>query len=139
MKPLSIIMIDVDNFKKLNDTYGHPKGDQVLAAVGNVLSGALRAADFSFRYGGEEFTILLPETRIEGAFMVAETLREKIAAASTPLLGRSAATSVTVSLGVANYPSDGTTTEQLLAHADACLYKAKRQGKDRVHWQSIYS
>ncbi len=136
MKPLSIIMIDVDNFKKLNDTYGHPKGDQVLASLGNVLSGSLRAADFSFRYGGEEFAVILPETRLDGAFMVAESLREKIAKGVTPMLGRNAELAVTVSLGVAGYPSDGTTTEQLLAHADACLYKAKRQGKDRVHWET---
>ncbi len=136
MKPLSIIMIDVDNFKKLNDTFGHPKGDQVLASLGNVLSGSLRAADFSFRYGGEEFAVILPETRLDGAFMVAENLREKIAKGVTPMMGRNSGHSVTVSLGVAGYPSDGTTTEQLLAHADACLYKAKRQGKDRVYWET---
>jgi len=139
MKPLSLVMIDVDNFKKLNDTYGHPKGDQVLAAVGNILAGSLRAADFSFRYGGEEFTVVLPETRLEGAFMVAENLREKISKGVTPLLGRSAVQTVSVSLGVASYPSDGTTTDQILAHADHCLYQAKRQGKDRVHWESPLS
>ena len=139
MKPLSLIMIDVDNFKKLNDTYGHPKGDQVLAAVGNILAGSLRAADFSFRYGGEEFAVVLPETRLEGAFMVADNLREKISKGVSPLLGRNADQSVTVSLGVAGYPSDGTTTDLLLAHADACLYQAKRQGKDRVHWESSYT
>ena len=138
MKPLSLLMIDVDNFKKLNDTYGHPKGDQVLASVGSILSGSLRAADFSFRYGGEEFAVILPETRLEGAFMVGESLREKITKGVTPLLGRNADRVVSVSLGVAGYPIDGSTTDQLLDHADKCLYQAKRQGRDRVHWESSY-
>lgn len=139
MKPVSLIMIDVDNFKKLNDTYGHPKGDQVLASLGKILSGALRAADFSFRYGGEEFVAILPETRLEGAFLVAESLREKIFREITPLLGQNGDHVVSVSLGVASYPSDGSTTEELLSHADACLYKAKNQGKNRVYWESPFA
>jgi diguanylate cyclase (GGDEF)-like protein len=139
MKPLSLIMIDVDNFKKLNDTYGHPKGDQVLASVANILFGSLRAADFSFRYGGEEFVVILPETMLDGAFMVAESLREKIYKGVTPLLGQGSELVVTVSLGVAGYPGDGSTTDNLLAHADACLYKAKHQGKNMVYWESCFS
>ena len=139
MKPLSLIMIDIDNFKKINDTYGHPKGDQILAGLGNVLSGSLRAADFSFRYGGEEFVVILPETRLDGAFMVAENLREKISKALTPVLGRKGEQVVTVSLGVAGYPGDGADTDQLISHADACLYKAKRQGRDRVYWESAHA
>jgi len=139
VKPLSLIMIDVDNFKKLNDTYGHPKGDQVLANVGKILSGSLRAADFSFRYGGEEFAVILPETRLDGAFMVAETLREKIFKEVTPLLGQESELVVSVSLGVAGYPGDGSTTDHLLSHADACLYKAKHQGKNLVYWESSFA
>jgi diguanylate cyclase (GGDEF)-like protein len=135
-KPLSLIMIDIDHFKQLNDTYGHPKGDQVLAALGKVLSNSLRAADFSFRYGGEEFAVLLPETRLEGAFLVAETLRDKVAKSLTPLLGDNPEHSVTVSLGVSCFPNDGNTTEQLLKHADQCLYLAKKQGRSRVYWES---
>jgi diguanylate cyclase (GGDEF)-like protein len=108
----------------------------VLAAVGKVLSGSLRAADFSFRYGGEEFAVLLPETRLEGAFLVAESLREKISKVVSPLLGRDAEQKVTMSLGVACYPNDGNSTEQLLKHADQCLYKAKRQGRNRIYWES---
>ncbi|GAM09911.1 response regulator PleD [Geobacter sp. OR-1] len=137
-KPLSLIMIDVDNFKKLNDTYGHPKGDQVLANLGKILSASLRASDLSFRYGGEEFTVILPETRLEGAFLVAESLREKVFKEITPLLGQSEL-SVTISLGVAGYPYDAASTDTLLSHADACLYKAKHQGKNRVYWESPYA
>lgn len=136
-KPLSLIMIDVDNFKNLNDTYGHPKGDQVLAHVGKILHGSLRAADISFRYGGEEFVVILPETRLDGAFMVAETLREKIFKGVTPLLDQGSEWPVTVSLGVSGYPADGSTTDHLLSHADSCLYRAKQQGKNRVYWESI--
>jgi diguanylate cyclase (GGDEF)-like protein len=139
MKPLSLIMIDVDNFKKLNDTYGHPKGDQVLANLGKILAGSLRAADLSFRYGGEEFAVILPETRLDGAFMVAETLREKIFKGVTPLLGQNSDHLVTVSLGVSGFPGDGSTTDHLLSHADACLYKAKHQGKNMVYWESSFA
>ncbi|SNB46798.1 sensor domain-containing diguanylate cyclase [Geobacter sp. DSM 9736] len=135
-KPLSLIMMDIDHFKQLNDTYGHPKGDQVLATLGKVLSGSLRAADFSFRYGGEEFAVLLPETRIEGAFLVAESLREKIRKSVSPVLGEAVDQQVTVSLGVACYPNDANTPELLLKHADSCLYKAKKQGRNRVYWES---
>ncbi|MBT0665329.1 sensor domain-containing diguanylate cyclase [Geobacter pelophilus] len=138
-KPLSIIMIDVDNFKKLNDTYGHPKGDQVLASLGKILSSSLRASDLSFRYGGEEFAVILPETRLEGAFLVAESLREKVFKELSPLLGHESDRPVTISLGVAGYPSDASTTDSLLSHADACLYKAKNQGKNRVYWENLYA
>lgn len=135
-KPLSLIMMDIDHFKLLNDTYGHPKGDQVLAALGKVLSNSLRAADFSFRYGGEEFAILLPETRLEGAFLVAESLREKVSKTTSPVLGEDAERQVTISLGVSCFPNDGNTTDQLLKHADNCLYKAKKQGRNRIYWES---
>lgn len=139
MKPISLIMIDVDNFKKLNDTYGHPKGDQVLANLGKILTGALRAADFSFRYGGEEFAVILPETRLEGAFLVAESLRDRVCRELSPLLGQDSQQKVSVSLGVSSFPSDGSTTDELLSHADACLYKAKHQGKNRVFWESSFA
>jgi diguanylate cyclase (GGDEF)-like protein len=134
--PLSLIMLDVDNFKRLNDTYGHPKGDQVLAALGKVLAGSLRSVDLSFRYGGEEFAVLLPETRLESSFIVAENLREKIKRKVSPLLEVDIRQTVTVSLGVAGYPQDCSSPELLLKHADACLYRAKQQGKDRVYWES---
>jgi diguanylate cyclase (GGDEF)-like protein len=136
-KPLSLIMMDIDHFKNLNDTYGHPKGDQVLAGVGKVLSNSLRAADFSFRYGGEEFAVLLPETRLEGAFLVAESLRDKMSKSLSPLLGTEAEQQITISFGVACFPNDGSSTDQLLKHADQCLYKAKKQGRNRVFWESL--
>ena len=135
-KPLSMMMIDIDHFKNLNDTYGHPKGDQILASVGKVLSASLRAADFSFRYGGEEFAVLLPETRLEGAFLVAENLRLRISQSVSPLLGVDTGREVTISLGVACFPNDGSSAEQLLKHADQCLYKAKSQGRNRVYWET---
>ncbi len=135
-KPLTLIMIDIDNFKRINDTYGHPRGDQVLQALGKVLSTSLRASDYSFRYGGEEFAVILPETRLEGAFLVAELLREKVKETVTPLKSDGIAQPVTISLGVASFPNDYGAPEHLLRHADHCLYRAKQEGKDRVYWES---
>lgn len=135
-KPLSLLMLDIDHFKKINDTFGHPKGDQVLAVIGKILAGSLRAADYSFRYGGEEFSVVLPETPLEGAFRVAETLREKIRTMPSPLMVGEASRPVTVSIGVASFPNDTNVADQLLKHADYCLYKAKQQGRDRIYWES---
>lgn len=135
-KPLALIMIDIDNFKKINDTYGHPRGDQVLQSLGKVLSTSLRASDYSFRYGGEEFAVILPETRLEGAFLVAEALRERVKEMVAALKTGGASQAVTISLGVASYPADCSSPELLLRHADHCLYRAKQEGKDRVYWES---
>jgi diguanylate cyclase (GGDEF)-like protein len=135
-KHLSLLMLDIDHFKKINDTFGHPRGDQVLAGVGKVLTSALRAADFSFRYGGEEFAVMLPETPLDGAFQVAEMLRDKIRSMPSPLAVAESGKPVTVSIGVACFPNDTHLTDQLLKHADHCLYRAKEQGRDRVYWET---
>ena len=135
-KPLTLIMIDIDNFKRINDTYGHPRGDQVLQSLGKVLANSLRASDYSFRYGGEEFAVVLPETRLEGAFLVAEGLREKVKEMVTTLKTNGVPQPVTISLGVAAFPGDCNSPELLLRHADHCLYRAKQEGKDRVFWES---
>lgn len=135
-KPLALIMIDIDNFKRINDTYGHPRGDQVLQSLGKVLATSLRASDYSFRYGGEEFAVILPETRLEGAFLVAEGLREKVREMVSALKAGGVPQAVTISLGVASYPADCGSPELLLRHADHCLYRAKQEGKDRVYWES---
>ena len=121
-------MIDVDRFKQVNDTHGHAVGDRVLVEVAERIRGSLRTdLDTVARFGGEEFTVILPETGGEGAAVVAEKLRAAVAA--TPFRD---GFQVTVSVGVATRPEDGTAPEELLRAADAALYEAKRSGRDRV-------
>lgn len=129
--PITLMMIDVDHFKRINDTYGHPTGDAVLRQVTRLLAGRLRGGDVLGRYGGEEFCVLAPDTDTEGARTLAESLREIIA--FTTLSTESGAITVTVSVGVACCPDDKSRElKDLLAEADAALYAAKEAGRNRV-------
>ncbi len=170
--PVSLLMIDIDDFKVLNDTRGHQAGDAVLRALARLLADALRYnVDVPARYGGEEFAVILPNTPLghvghspgpdgwecsgapggticapaslgpdepppkghsEGAAALAERLRALIAAADFPIAEDSAAARLTVSIGVAAYPDSAREMDDLVAHADAALYAAKRTGKDLV-------
>jgi diguanylate cyclase (GGDEF)-like protein/putative nucleotidyltransferase with HDIG domain len=123
----SIIMIDIDFFKTYNDTYGHLAGDEVLASIGQCIKNSIRTIDIAFRYGGEEFAVILPETILEGAYVVAERIREKIE--QKFYSGRAY---VTASLGIASWPTDGVTKEQIIASADKALYTAKDTGRNRT-------
>jgi diguanylate cyclase (GGDEF)-like protein/putative nucleotidyltransferase with HDIG domain len=123
----AMIMVDIDFFKTYNDTYGHLAGDEVLASVAKCIQASLRNIDIPFRYGGEEFAVLLPGTDTKGAYRVAERIREKIQ--EKGFKGRA---SVTASLGVASWPTDGLTKEQLLLSADKALYTAKETGRNRT-------
>ena len=125
--PLSALMLDIDHFKKVNDNFGHDRGDQALAAIAAALAGGIRASDFAARYGGEEFVILLPNTDLEGALSVAETLRTAVA--SMPLAGIGL---LTVSIGVATMPDHATDADTLVRAADGALYLAKERGRNRV-------
>jgi diguanylate cyclase (GGDEF)-like protein len=136
-KPLSIILCDVDNFKMFNDSYGHPNGDLVLQEMAGLLRELLRGCDTIFRYGGEEFVILLPETSIADALRVAERLRSCVETSSPAFLGEiTRSHGVTVSVGVAAFPDDGDSTTQLLKTVDELMYAAKRTGKNQVHCRS---
>ncbi len=129
-RTLSLLLFDLDNFKKINDTYGHLEGDQVLAAVAGVIKNNLRSMDTAYRYGGEEFTLLLPETGIAPAVNLADRLRQSIA--DTPMTTSSGAViAVTVSIGVAEYVA-GEIVENFVRRADDGVYEAKRRGKNRV-------
>lgn len=130
-EPLTLLMFDVDNFKKFNDAYGHPTGDKALIAVGNALRKCLRSFDFCFRYGGEEFVAILPETDLSQALIAAERTRAAIAEESERALAGVVPHGVTVSVGVAVYPRDGE-GEQLLEVVDQLLYQAKASGKNQV-------
>lgn len=128
---LSLLLLDIDHFKKINDTYGHPIGDQALQHVSSIISEELRNVDIAARHGGDEFTLLLPETGTEGARLVAERIRTVIE--SSPLaIDNSQNISITISIGIASYPDCGNTTQQLTRNADQALYEAKGAGRNRV-------
>jgi diguanylate cyclase (GGDEF)-like protein len=115
-------MLDIDKFKVLNDTYGHQTGDEVLKQVARVLMREIRSGDLACRYGGEEFTVILPEAAPENAFKRADRIRAAIA--ELPVApGQSAGGGVTVSFGVAGFPEHGATAPELLRAADAALYR----------------
>jgi diguanylate cyclase (GGDEF)-like protein len=127
---VGLIMLDVDNFKRVNDSYGHPQGDVVLKEVARVVRESSREADSPARYGGEEMALILPHTDLEGAVAIAERVRTAIEALEIPLIDGHGTIRITASLGVAA-TADGD-KEALIACADAALYSAKRQGKNRT-------
>jgi diguanylate cyclase (GGDEF)-like protein len=129
---LSLVILDVDNFKTVNDTYGHLQGDEVLRLIGKLLLDLPRAVDQPARYGGEEFVVALPETGTGGAVELAERIRERLAEEEIPLLDGSGVLKVTASFGTATIPLSAGTVRQLFAAADDALYEAKRSGKNRV-------
>jgi diguanylate cyclase (GGDEF)-like protein len=128
---LAVLMIDVDHFKRLNDQFGHAAGDAVLKEVAHVFADKIRTDDLACRYGGEEFTIILPEISPEIAWQRAEIIRQAVADLRTRL-DNTLYNSVTISIGAAMFPQDGTSAELLLRHADAALYRAKHEGRNRV-------
>ncbi|MBE8999369.1 PAS domain S-box protein [Nostoc sp. LEGE 12447] len=133
--PLSLILFDVDFFKRYNDTYGHLAGDDCLRQLGSALKSVIkRPADLVARYGGEEFAVILPSTEIEGAISVAQTIRQAVSDLTIPHAQSSVCDRVTVSLGVASIvPNSETSPQDLINAADKSLYIAKQQGRDRVH------
>jgi diguanylate cyclase (GGDEF)-like protein len=137
-KPFSIIMMDVDDFKSFNDSFGHAVGDNLLRILGAVLMETVRGVDVAFRYGGEEFIVLLPETRLDKAILAAERLRAAVQAGTANKLAGGAGCGVTVSVGVASYPENADKMDELFNIVDSLLYMAKRCGKNKVyHQQSL--
>jgi diguanylate cyclase (GGDEF)-like protein len=130
--PLTLIMVDIDHFKRYNDTHGHPKGDEVLKDVSTILLKNTRQVDVVARYGGEELVLILPLTPKEPALLVAEKLRRAIEEAPVPGEQILPERRLTISLGVATYPSDATTAAGLVLAADRALYQAKQGGRNRV-------
>ncbi len=130
-RPLSVLFFDLDRFKAVNDEYGHPVGSELLREVGAVMRAVLRSMDVPVRYGGDEFVVVLPEASREQAIRAAERLR--IALREHPFSGgRDLALRVTASFGVATWPEDGETPEDLLLAADGAMYRAKEAGRDVV-------
>jgi diguanylate cyclase (GGDEF)-like protein len=131
-KHVSLLMMDADDFKHFNDRYGHIAGDRALSEFAGVLAGVVREVDVVARYGGEEFALVLPETDAAGAFVVAEKIREALAAHLFGDTDGARCCTLTVSIGVATYPTYADDKESLLRRADDALYRAKNGGKNRV-------
>jgi diguanylate cyclase (GGDEF)-like protein len=125
--PLSLLIIDLDFLKEVNDRFGHPSGDIVIRTIAETIRSGCREIDFAARYGGEEFTVILPETPLAGAIQAADRIRERIAAQQFVGIG-----SITASIGVSNYPVNALSREDLIRVADQALYVAKNGGRDRV-------
>jgi diguanylate cyclase (GGDEF)-like protein len=126
-KPLSLLLLDIDYFKRFNDDHGHAVGDAVLALVAQTVEKCLRPTDLAARYGGEELVVVLPETPLAGARIAAERVRASISTLKLPDVDRS----ISVSIGVSSL-GDGDRAESMLARADQCLYLAKERGRNRV-------
>jgi diguanylate cyclase (GGDEF)-like protein len=131
-KPFVVIFLDIDQFKLVNDTYGHETGDKVLATIARTIRKSLRQVDLMVRYGGEEFIIVLPDTDIEGGITVAEKIRQTTAATRIEL-ETGETIFLTVSLGVTSYPPDSNlNVEEIIQRADEAMYQAKLMGKNQV-------
>jgi diguanylate cyclase (GGDEF)-like protein len=130
-RPFSLLILDIDDFKAVNDTYGHLAGDETLRALAALIRREVRPVDEVARYGGEEFAILLPETSGPGAFAMAERIRDIIATHPLPIAAERTV-ALTVSIGTATYPEDADAEERLIAAADHALYTAKNGGRNRV-------
>jgi len=129
-QPMSLLLIDVDHFKHINDTYGHQVGDEVLRATARLLSERTRASDMLFRYGGEEFLLVLSQADSAAAKEMAEELR--LLYAASPLSPGNPAVLATLSIGVATFADHGVTFDHLLQAADQAMYRAKHAGRNRV-------
>jgi diguanylate cyclase (GGDEF)-like protein len=125
-----LLMIDLDGLKAVNDTYGHHRGDEVLRALGAVIRGSIRNLDTAYRLHGDEFMVLLPETDIPGAFVVAEKVR--VGAEEVGMVAGSVEMLTSVSIGLVSCPEDGTTADELMVAADRAMYQAKSMGKNQV-------
>jgi diguanylate cyclase (GGDEF)-like protein len=128
--PIGLIMLDIDDFKAVNDTYGHPQGDVVLRQVASVVRENSRDADSPARYGGEELALILPHTDLEGAHAIAERIRVAVEELRVPRTGGPGVLRITASVGVAATAAGD--KQALIADADGALYEAKRQGKNRT-------
>jgi len=138
-QPLGLVILDLDHFKQVNDTYGHQQGDRVLRAVARVLRDFSREIDEPARYGGEEFAVALPQTDLDGAYSLAERVRVEVEALGIERLDGQGDLSVTASFGVSALPDNSEDKDGLIAAADAALYRAKRNGRNRTERADVLS
>jgi diguanylate cyclase (GGDEF)-like protein len=136
-RSLSLILMDIDNFKTLNDTYGHLFGDKILSAIGDIIKTAIRIQDTAYRYAGDEFTIILPETELEMAIAVAERVRQAIEN-DTQALSSPKPVTVTVSIGVVEYLTDEA-IKSFVHRADSAMYTSKKRGRNNISFEPALS
>ena len=127
-------MVDIDDFKYYNDHNGHPAGDEALKTTAQTLKAALRVADVAFRYGGEEFCVLLPQTNLTEAGVIAERVRQRVSQTSYAYRESQPLGLVSVSIGISTFSEDIDNADKLIVAADRALYNAKRQGKNRIEF-----
>jgi len=132
LQPTSLLFFDIDQFKNINDTWGHQVGDQVLRKVAQVAKSCTRSEHHIARYGGDEFVVVLPSTNKDQAFHYAENLREKISNIDFPIEGQIDPVNIKISIGISMFPADGRSTSDLVRAADEALYDAKNSGKNRI-------
>ena len=130
-RPLTLSIFDIDDFKRINDTFGHAVGDIVLVELTKIVKSMVRESSYLFRWGGEEFVILLPEISVEGAAVQAERIRKEVETHAFAVAGR-----VTVSFGMAEFRRDDT-VDSIVKRADEALYRAKERGKNRVEGENV--
>jgi len=128
---LSILLIDIDRFKSINDTKGHPVGDEVLKKIAGLIRRFIRETDFPCRYGGEEFVLVLPNTSTKEAVTIAERIRKSVEK-STFILNNKEELNITISIGIASYPADTKEKQELVDKADKALYFAKESGRNQT-------
>ena len=131
-EPLSILIVDLDHFKKINDTYGHSAGDVILQQTSGIMLSSIRSSDMLARYGGEEFVIIMPATVTKNALEKAEEIRQQVESEHFNIITKESPPKITISIGIASYPEHGTESDILIHAADNALYKAKRNGRNRV-------
>ena len=129
---LAVLMLDLDYFKRINDTYGHAAGDSVLLTIAEIIRSQLRKHEFLYRYGGEEFVIILPATNASDAIILAERIRTSVANKKMDV-GSSSPVTITVSIGIADNSRADTSIKDMINLADQALYAAKEEGRNRVH------
>src|SRR5262249_36606013 len=131
-RELSLLILDIDYFKSINDTHGHDVGDQILREFAKRIIANVRSVDLACRYGGEEFVVIMPDTDLSFAYMVAERVRQQVASQTFPIDRPPSGVHVTISVGATTPEGKGDTPEALLRRADQALYRAKRDGRNRV-------
>ena len=137
-QPVGFIMMDLDHFKNINDVYGHEIGDRILRHFARTVTSTMRETNLTARYGGEEFIVVLPDTSTQSCALVAERIRKSVMDMEVPSSTEKPLPPITVSIGVASFPENGQTVEEVIQASDKSMYESKRNGRNRVSLSSLH-